>query len=395
MTRRLALRFAFAAIVIGSLALTLLLGEFVARLVVRPGDFLSTTMVNDPLLGVRIEPHTTGHDALGFRNAEVPHRVGVVAIGDSMTYGINAPREQAWPKQLSKLMGEPVYNMGLGSYGPLQYVHLSGQIVSPLQPRLLLVGFYFGNDLMDAFSVAHQNPHWQDWRDPSSPTRAHDGRAIQRPGEPRRRFAAVRDWLSRHSVLYAMVRVTLLPAAASWEQRLEVSDASADQYIVWTDPQDASLTTIFTPRLRLSALDQGLPEVQEGLRITKRVFKTIQTNANAAGAKLTIVLIPTKEKVHCRRYHATVGPRLSPVMGKLCDAEQSVKEELVRFLSQEGILYVDVAPALEKHIGRGPLLYPRTSDAHPQAAGYDVIARAIFEALAQAKINEATGSSIR
>jgi lysophospholipase L1-like esterase len=380
-TRRWWLRAAFTAVIAGSVFLTLLAGEFVARVVVHPGDFLSTTMVNDPLLGVRIEPHTTGHDALGFRNAAVPRRVGVVAIGDSMTYGINAPREQAWPEQFGKLMGEPVYNMGLGSYGPLQYVHLSGHTAPTLQPRLLLVGFYFGNDLMDAFSVAHQNPHWQNWRDPSSPTRAHDGPAAQRLGEPRRRFAAVRDWLSRHSVLYSMVRVTLLPAAATWEQRLEASDAPGDQYIVWNDERDASMATIFTPRLRLSALDRGLPEVQEGLRISKRAFRAMRDNARVAGARLTVVLIPTKEKVYCPRYHASTGQRASPLMGKLCDAEESVKEELVRFLSEEGIAYVDVAPALEKRIGGGAALYPRNSDAHPQAAGYGVIARAVYDAV--------------
>ena len=40
-------------------------------------------MVADPILGHRIEPHTTGHDALGFRNAAAPARAHIVAIGES------------------------------------------------------------------------------------------------------------------------------------------------------------------------------------------------------------------------------------------------------------------------------------------------------------------------
>jgi hypothetical protein len=170
-----------------------------------------------------------------------------------------------------------------------------------------------GNDLIDAFAVAHGNPHWQSWREAPAAKQAGAAAPAQRLAEPRRRFAALRDWLSHHSVLYAMVRLTVLPGAATWEQRLEASDAP-DQYVVWTDPRDASLATIFTPRLRLSALDPGSPQVAEGLRISKRALKVIQGNAASAGARLLVVLIPTKETVYCPRYQASTGQRAAPAM---------------------------------------------------------------------------------
>src|SRR5262245_54826934 len=109
-------------LILGSATVTLLLGELLARSVVHPGDFLIATLVENPALGLRTAPNTTGHDALGFRNAEVPQRAAVVAIGDSMTYGDGVTYDSTWPRFLGNLLNEPIYNMSMGGYGPLQYL---------------------------------------------------------------------------------------------------------------------------------------------------------------------------------------------------------------------------------------------------------------------------------
>lgn len=88
-------------LLLASTVVALLLGELVLRMAVNPGDFLVATLIDDPVLGHRIKPRTTGHDALGFRNREVPERADIVAIGDSMTYGVSAAREDIWPQQIS------------------------------------------------------------------------------------------------------------------------------------------------------------------------------------------------------------------------------------------------------------------------------------------------------
>jgi len=134
------------------------------RLALNPSDFMQATLVDDPVLGQRIAPGTSGHDALGYRNAQVPAKARVVAIGDSHTYGVSAPRDGSWPQQLSARLGEPVYNLGLGGFGPLQYLHLARTTARDLQPKVVVVGFYFGNDLLDAYYIAHGRPHWQAWR---------------------------------------------------------------------------------------------------------------------------------------------------------------------------------------------------------------------------------------
>jgi len=196
----------------------LMFGELLVRFVVNPGDFLLATLIDDPILGIRIKPHTTGHDALGFRNTQVPDHANVVAIGDSQTYGINATRDSSWPHQLGVLLQEPVYNMSLGGYGPLEYLFLAEHDAEKLRPRLLLVGFYFGNDLMDAYYVAHGRPYWHAWRETDSKKAGETEFDRAGQAEPKKRFAAVRDWLSRHSVLYSMLRVTVLARLSFWEK---------------------------------------------------------------------------------------------------------------------------------------------------------------------------------
>src|SRR2546421_1234104 len=87
---------------------------------VQLGDRARAATVDDPQLGMRVVPYATGHDANGFRNASVPPKVDIVALGDSQTWGVNVHKDDAWPQQLEKLSGHSVYNMGVGGYGPIQ-----------------------------------------------------------------------------------------------------------------------------------------------------------------------------------------------------------------------------------------------------------------------------------
>ncbi len=367
-------------LVLGSTVVALFLGELLARLVVNPGDFLLASLAEDPALGQRIAPHTTGHDALGFRNAATPERVNIVAIGDSQTYGVSAARDGSWPHQIGVLLGEPVYNMALGGYGPLEYLHLAGQEARKLQPRLLLVGFYFGNDLAEACRAAHQRPYWRSWREPGSMVVCDPEDPGSAPPEPKKRFAAARDWLSRHSVLYSLMRVTLLAQLASSEKDRIALQLPPDRQMIWRDPANAAVRTIFSPQLRLSAIDPRLPQVQEGLRITKRAFAGLKSEADAQGAKLLVVLIPTKERAYCA-YLDESGARLPGALVALCDAEARVKKELVEFLTIGKIAFVDTTQALEAQIRKHVQVYPTDSDGHPRAAGYGAIAQAAYDAV--------------
>lgn len=54
--------------------------------------------------------------------------------------------------------------MGLGGYGPLQYLYLAQHEARKFKPKQLVAAFYFGNALFDAYNLAHNAPYWNSWR---------------------------------------------------------------------------------------------------------------------------------------------------------------------------------------------------------------------------------------
>jgi len=366
--------------VLSSTVLALFLGELFLRAIFHPGDYLYASLVDDPVLGHRIEPLTRGHDALGFRNREVPERVGIVAIGDSQTYGWGVLREDSWPSQLAVLLHEPVYNMALGGFGPLEELYLAKHEAMRLHPRLLLVALYFGNDIAEAYRCAHERPYWYDWRETTSATGAQPDDLTPDAREAGKPLGALRDWLSRTSVLYGFLRVRVFHRLSILERDRLAAQVTPDSQMVWVDPADHSVRTIFTAKRRLSALDTRRPNIQEGLRISKRAFEAIKAHAAARGVRLLVVLIPTKEQAYSR-YLEQCGSPMPAALIRLCAVEARVKGDMVEFLESKGIGYVDVTQALAEATQRHVPIYPQNSDSHPVGAGYGVIARAVFDAL--------------
>jgi lysophospholipase L1-like esterase len=380
MTSSLKSKLLSTGVAVVAILVSVLLAEGAARLVVDPADFLIVVPVSDPLLGHKVAPGDGGHDALGFRNREVPKSAQIVAIGDSMTYGSGAPRDGAWPQQLATLGGESVYNMGLGGYGPLQYLQLASTQAKQFKPRQWVVGFYFGNDFIDAYMAPQNLAHWQGWRESVA---APDAAPVQTAGTkpaPQRRGAALRNWLSRHSVLYGMLRTTVLEPFAAAEQKDLAGQMSPDQRMSWSDPAAPAVKTVFTAQQRGSAQDPSQPNVREGMQITKRAFVAMKDEADRQGAALLVVLIPTREKAYCP-YLKTTGATLPPAYQKLCQVEEGNKTELMQALAAKGIAFVDASPALEAEVARHTQIYPPTSDGHPTALGHKAIAKSVLAAL--------------
>lgn len=372
--------FASLLLVVASTVVGLLLAEALLRAFFNPGDYLYVTVVPDPVLWQRIEPFTTGHDALGFRNAEVPRRVGIVALGDSQTYGVGIPSQHDWPRQLEALLREPIYNMALGGFGPLEEMYLADHEATKLGPRLLLVGFYLGNDLIDAYRTSHRLPYWYSWRETTTAIHTAPDEDARRAQDQQKRFAATRYWLARHSLTYGFLRARLLRGLARMEKDRMASGLPPDRQMVWVDPAAPSIRTIFTAQKRLEALDSRRPDVQEGLRITMRAHEAMKANADARKIRLLVVVIPTKERVYCG-YLKQCGASMPESLIALCDEEERVTTEIEAFLAARGIEFVDTREALEERVRAHRTIYPQDDDGHPTSEGYRAIARAVFDAL--------------
>jgi len=117
-------------------------------------------ILEDPHLLVRARPlEPPGYlgptDILGFRNRAVLTAPDVIAIGDSQTFGLNAPLRGNWPSRLREELARQkaqVYSMATGGWGAVQYLDMVRK-ASVFGPKVVIVAFYSGNDPMESFRL--------------------------------------------------------------------------------------------------------------------------------------------------------------------------------------------------------------------------------------------------
>ncbi|HKU61686.1 MAG TPA: SGNH/GDSL hydrolase family protein [Gemmatimonadales bacterium] len=353
-----------------ALAVALLIGEGVARVALNPSDFLIVHPVRDTILGQRLAPGASGHDRWGFRNPRVPDSAEVVTIGDSQTYGVGLPRRSSWPAQLSKLTGRSLYNASLPSYSPVQYHELLRRYALPLRPRAVIVGFYFGNDLLESYRIVYGLRHYTALRRPNMPP----PNTLRRASKARGLSARARRWLSAHSVLYRAT-IAVLGGRA---QRAELVFLDADKELVRFNHGHTS--TVFTPAYRLRSLDLSAKVVREGLRLSRLELQEMARLCDSAGVALTIALIPTKERVYQPLIEADPVVSRNAELRRMLANEAEANQEIRASLDEKGIHYVDLLSPLREVVGR-TAIYAPDDDGHPTAAGYAVIARALSRAM--------------
>ena len=92
----------------------------------------------------------------GFRDApfgpKAPGTLRVLALGDSFAFGHGVRADEAYPKALERLLARPgrpveVLNLGVPGYNTAQELALLRRAGAELDPDLVLLGCYVGNDL--------------------------------------------------------------------------------------------------------------------------------------------------------------------------------------------------------------------------------------------------------
>jgi hypothetical protein len=85
--------------------------------------------------------HTVAYGIRRNSAQQVGIRPGhLVAVGDSVTEGLNSTDEQSWPAQLEALLGQPVDNAAVVAYALDQMVLRAEQLLPLERPRMLLLG---------------------------------------------------------------------------------------------------------------------------------------------------------------------------------------------------------------------------------------------------------------
>lgn len=361
------------------ISLVLVLGEFMIRIFFDPVDYLRPELIKDEILGHTIKENSAYHDAWGFRNKHVPESAEIVAIGDSQTYGVSAIAKHSWPAILQAISNKSVYNMSLGGYCPVQYYWLLKEKAFKLKPSLVIVGFYFGNDLMEAYKNVYKNSsYWQHFQNNDFDYKTNINSDDFNPTEVHKTLAnKIRIWLGRHCVSYKMAGFLVGNTFYEIERKIHTrtkSDCSIIEY------RKNNIYTAFTPQRRLDALDLQKPEIKEGLRLTLLLFSMMNDVCTKENTRFAVVLIPTKESVFSKYIENNPTMVNLKTINAVIKNELKVNKLIKSYLKRNNIACIDVLEPMKNEIGK-KAIYPPNEDGHPNKNGYEIIAKTILTQL--------------
>ena len=149
------------------LAISLALGEIGLRIVHRISP--SYVFHDDSYNRFRVRPGSSYYgfpiNSLGFHDTEFSKADGssfrIVALGDSFAFGV-VPYRDNYLTLLEADLGQAglraeVFNMGIPRTAPADYLNLLVNEGLALEPDLVLVSFYIGNDLIETHRSLHRN----------------------------------------------------------------------------------------------------------------------------------------------------------------------------------------------------------------------------------------------
>lgn len=353
-----------------SCLVSILLAEGALRLVLDPMDYLMASPEPDPVLNHRIPPYASGHDAWGFRNSDVPENAGILAIGDSMTYGVMARSFESWPAQLEEITGERVYNAALGGYGPLHYLHLLRTHGEALSPQHVIVMVYPGNDLMDVYNLAHSNKNWTDYQ--TSEAANLDPEVFVNTGPQGSFTKRVRNWLAGHSVLYRLVTQSPLFNQVRETESLNTwSNTFAIEHL--------GQQIVLDPARVLAIADIDDPRISGAIGISDRVFKEMKAWSDARDISFHVAIMPVREHVFNTFLGDDLPSEARAEMDQLIGSLERIEQAFLSMLETADVDVIVLRPSMQDALAQVNI-YPPT-DGHPNAAGYKVAAEQIAAAL--------------
>jgi hypothetical protein len=348
--------------------------EMAARIFLKPVDYLSVITANDPILGHKILPFASGHDAWGFRNPGIPVNATIVTLGDSHTYGNAAKMNESWPFVLERLTANKVYNLGMGGYGPNQYYSLFQSKALLLKPKTIICGLFMGDDLDNAYCITYGLDYWKAFRD-TTMAKSTEG-CVWEMNTGSSWNAKARHWLSSHCVLYqVIVHGPVLGWLKGMVQIKRAEKPNGSTAVL--NMKSKNIFEAFCLVNSLRGLDISRATTKEGLRITLALMHAMNDTCVQRGIRFLVVIIPSKETVFSPYIEHNEALNLHEIIDRGIEGERIARQQITDFFNRSAIEYVDVLPSLQEGITKGRLYNSSSEDMHPNKNGYRIIAECV------------------
>jgi lysophospholipase L1-like esterase len=280
----------------------------------------------------RIDINSHGLRGPEFAEQKPPGTLRILALGDSFVEGAQVALEETFVSRITRALAPrlaprrvEVINAGVSRYGTADEIELFTRRGRAWSPDLVLLCFFTGNDVADNLS--------------SSLFRWRGGRLVERPPLPPSRaqlwLASLKELATSHSHFVEMLRDRQNEIVLRWSLR--------------------GVPTISGGSDRIAEADW---------RLTAGLLDELQTRVEKTGARLWLVVIPSRERV---------------LDTKPTRTEADVHERLLRFAKQRSVPAIDLLPVLRQTATGGSPYF--TIDAHWNARGHEAAARAIVDAL--------------
>lgn len=315
-------------------------------------------MIADPYLGFRFPPNRTlvqktrdftmtiHTDEHGLRNKSPwPSRAPIVVLGDSLAFGYGVAEEQGWTRLLeARVQPDRIVNLSLPGFAPQQYFRHFEKLGASLQPELVIMCIFPGNDVLDA-------RRFEVWRAAGSP-----GNFAAWGFDEMSDLGRASAPLKAPSFLESS-RLAMMLTRARYRLRGQLQPET----LAFPQGRVQLVPSVYEKRMStFNAGDFGFRALVESVHSTR-------TLADRIGARLLVVLFPTKEEVYL------------PGRG----AEYPHMVEIVhRALDELGVDTLDLTDELRQHANDARPVFFEV-DGHPNELGNAVVADAVFRRLQQ------------
>jgi hypothetical protein len=354
--------------------------------------FVAGLFLEDPVVGMRHVPHTRASmasetdgtvpvriNSRGYRGREYPWEKAagfrILGLGDSFAFGFGVEEDDTYLARLERALAArrvEVINAGLAGMGPDNEARLLAADGPGLRPDLVLVGFYVGNDLVDAATgvartrLRDGTPMVPDailerWYRPLRP-----GRILPQPLPRPAPVAGLglpipfKDDLRKRSHLYRLVTGRVGRLLLMWRGVGSDGPAPVEE---------------FNPfRQEAFCLRSYPPEFDAAWQEATQALGAIKAWCDGHGARLAVVVIPTEAQVYPERWDDV--RRRFALRDEDFDLDKP-QRILSEYAAASGIPLIDLLPVLRAARATGGPLYFRR-DIHWTPRGHAVAADEIL-----------------